>query len=277
MEVNKTVEINQENALETALRFTRQMLDVRSPEGMAPFIMVPKEMEREDLENLLPKPTRIRNTVAFQDLASFIAYVNLFKTPDSRIFSVRGSSAATMTACLDYHKAAAVPEPSWCGHSATYACPPSREWITWMEKNKFSFDQEGFSDFLETNMGDVQTPPGATLMELALTLAIKKDVSFASGIRLQDGASQFLYNENIETMGGKEGKLTLPDRFTLALAPFDGGQKYAVTARLRYRLNGRKLTFTYELLEVHRVMKDAFDGVRTETEKATSIPVWLGV
>ena len=93
--------------------------DPRSPvaePGAGVFTLVPASYRVENLENYLPRPLRIEQSVLLHDTDSFIAYVNGFKLPGpSRIF-FDGPQEQFM-AVLDYHE---TETPAWCEHTATF-------------------------------------------------------------------------------------------------------------------------------------------------------------
>ena len=84
------------------------------------------------------------------------------------------------------------------------------------------------------------------------------------------------YEENIEGRAGKSGDMEIPTRITLALAPFEGGEPYKVTARLRYRLNNGTLTLGVVLDQLDDVLRGAFGDIVEKVEQATNLNVLHG-
>jgi uncharacterized protein YfdQ (DUF2303 family) len=96
-------------------------------------------------------------------------------------------------------------------------------------------------------------------VEIAATLEAKTGVAFKSGVRLQDGERCLSYTEQTTTSAGRDGTLQIPERFTLALRPFDGADPFKVEAFLRFRIREGKLALYYELIRTDKVVEVAFD------------------
>jgi hypothetical protein len=52
--------------------------------------------------------------------------------------------------------------------------------------------------------------------------------------------------------------------------------KYKVNARLKYRIEGRKLSFWFETVTPHQIVRDAVQGVLDRVATATNIWPLLG-
>ena len=121
-------------------------------------------------------------------------------------------------------------------------------------------------DVIEANAIDIVQPAAAEMIQIALTLQAKTKVDFASGIRLDNGQVQLTYQEKIEGSAGTKGELKIPEKFTLALRIFQGGDKYQVEAYLRYRIKEGKATFFYQIIRPERLIEDAFEQVKKQVE-----------
>ena len=90
------------------------------------------------------------------------------------------------------------------------------------------------------------------MIQVSLYLEAKSQVSFSSGIRLQNGQTQLTYVEKIDATTGADGKMAIPERFALGLSPFRGSDRYEVRARLKYRISpAGRLGLRYELERTH--------------------------
>ena len=157
-----------------------------------------------------------------------------------------------------------------------YACPLSPEWQTWRAESGQQMNQEAFAQFIEDNLPDIAIPTAAEMLEISRSLEAKKKVNFASGIRLSNGQNELTYEEEI-TGTAQKGKLKVPEEFQIGIPVLEGGQRYAVNARLRYRIgDGGKLTMWYELIRPHKILDDAVHAVRLEIEQGTEMPVFNG-
>lgn len=252
-----------------ALGDAHSIPDTPIPGGI--YTVVPKDYRIESLETYLPRPLRVRQKVELHDTESFIGYVIEFeKGGASRLFF--DCEQETFVAILDYHDVAAA---NWCGHVATFKPRRSVEFQTWLGKNKNQMGQVDFARFLEDNLPDVVEPEGATLLEIALTLEAKKEVSFASGVRLQTGQIQFTYDEEIRGTA-KKGMIEIPDSFVLGIPIHENGPAYKIPVRLRWRLHEGKVVFWYEIARPHRFVSDALKEIRERVEGQTDLAVFSG-
>ncbi len=245
--------------------------DIHNDGTTKPFAVIPDSFHIADLEHLLDEPRRIRQQVNLQDETSFTAYLDEFKAADTRIFADR--KYGTVTAVIDYH--GGEDSPSWCTHRATLTLEKSPEWNAWIANNGKSLSQVQFAEFLEDNIGDIAEPDNATILEASKALEAKKTVHFKSGVNLDNGAVQFTYAEEVNGTTSK-ASLKVPTRFVLGLSPYSGGQPIRVQARLRYRLDNDKLTFTYLIERPHKVLEFAFDKVLESVAAETQIKPLIG-
>lgn len=160
----------------------------------------------------------------------------------------------------------------WRDFQAIYSCPLSVEWVRWMEKSQHGSNKQGmkhtdFVQFLEDNLLDITKPTAAELLQAVRSFEAKKDVKFGSAVRLENGDMSFNYTDETVQVGG-EGKLVMPDQFTITIPVFDGGAKYEVDARVRYRIANSGLSLWYELVRPHKVLEHAFNATRAVIEGA---------
>lgn len=242
--------------------------DIRTVEGV-PLAVVPQGAGLVELERLLPHPMRASGSVALNDAESFIRVVNDHKTDSTRIYS----SKERFVAVFDEHQRG---QPGWRGHRAIYSCPLAVEWQTWMKHNAKPMSQVEFARFVEDNLPDIAMPPAAEMLEISRSLEAKKKVSFASGIRLSNGQNELVYEEQISGTAAK-GKLAVPEEFVVGIPVLEGGIRYAVTARLRYRIaDTGGLTMWYELLRPHKVVEDAIKEVSDTIAEKTEVVILAG-
>lgn len=114
------------------------------------------------------------------------------------------------------------------------------------------------------------------MLEISRSLEAKKKVNFASGLRLSNGQNELTYDEQISGTAAK-GKLNVPELFTIGIPVLEGGIKYAVEARLRYRIaDGGRLTMWFELVRPHKIVEDAVLAVWKEIEDKTGLMIFNG-
>jgi uncharacterized protein YfdQ (DUF2303 family) len=69
----------------------------------------------------------------------------------------------------------------------------------------------------------------------------------------------------------------VPETFALGIAVFEGGDRYHVEARLRYRIaDGGKMTMWFDLLRPHKVLEDALSFVWKAIEAELGMQVLNG-
>ncbi len=233
-----------------------------------PFVVVPSGYQLQRVEDTLLLPTRARGTVAVRDVASFIAVVNDYKRDEcTRLY--RTVQPPRFLAVFDDH---ANTQPRWGEHRAEYACPLSPEWATWIKANKVAMSQADFAQFIEDNLPDIAEPPAADMLEISRSLQAKKKVAFASGIRLDNGQQQLTYAEQIEGSAGAKGQLRVPEVFTIGVPVFEGGPRYGVKCRLRYRISDQgALALWYDLERPHKVLEHAVEELRQAIEAGTGL------
>ena len=245
--------------------------EAHSPTDPFQYALVPEGTHLESLERFCTAPSRIRALVKFYEAGSFCLYTQAFKTAATHLFGDR--KALELTAIFDYHQPPA--SPNWTSHRAHLALRKTENWDRWVGQNGRQMNQVQFATFLEDNLVDIASPDGASLLELAKNLDIKKAAAFTSAIRLDNGQTQFQYIEDVQG-NSQKGAMTIPALFVLGLAPLEGVEPYRVDARLRYRMTDGKLAIWYDLLRPEDYLKAAFESVVLFVEKQTEIRLLLG-
>lgn len=231
-----------------------------------PFIFTPTGAQLTDLSGYLAQPQLLTQTAKFVRPTAFAAYLNLFGQKDrSIVFADR--AALTFKAVLDYH--AAPDQPSWNGHVATFTLEQTDDWAEWMAQDRKPQDQVSFAVFLEEHAHNIVEPDAALFTEMALNFGAKKDTKFKSHRRLQDGSVNFVFSETLTSGAEQPGALTVPEKFTLAIAIFEGTQPIEVKARLRYRITGGDLKLSYEIITPEKLIDAVFEQYEDVIAKAT--------
>lgn len=213
------------------------------------------------IEKAVPAPRRKHGTVQLCDLASFNVFVAdqgdpnttyIYASPDARTLTAVMNDHSKLNQELDFGA-------GWRDLRAVFQAELSREFSTWLKKDKAPMDQEEFAIFLEDNIADVYEPSGESLLATALTLQAKTEVNFSSHRRLDNGQVQLTYSETIEARA-QGGSIEIPREFTIGLRLFKNGDGYKVRARLKYRLLSGKVKFWYELDRAENAIEDAFQA-----------------
>lgn len=245
-----------------------------------PYVTIPEGWQIEEMERVLPMPTRTRGTVGMHDTDSLIAWVNERKGAETRVYATNNPThGVTIVAVMN--DATSREQPSWRDWRAVYSPMVSPEWAIWTQMSGKRGGQREFAEFIEANVDDVfsgspSEPPGAVLLELASVLQATIKAEFASATRLSNGATQLRYAETISASGGS-GSLEMPEMFYLGIPVFIGGPTYKVGARLRYRINSNTLQLGYDLVRPHKVVEMAAGEILGRVKAETGVPVYMGM
>lgn len=251
--------------------------DIRKGEGGIPFV-VTSAGQLQAVEYLLINPTSKRAVTALHDADSFVGYVNRFKDAGTVVFA--DIDNRKFECVMDFHGATGGDEgPRWGKHRALYTSETTLEWDAWMEKNGKAMTQVDFARFIEDRIPNIAEPSGADLLEMCLKLEAKKDVSFKSYKRLDNGEHQFQYEEQINgSTGAQNGTMKIPNAFTVVIEPFRGVGGKSIEARFRYRINSAQLALWFELVRPDDVLQEAFDLIVDDVRGALgATPVLAGV
>jgi uncharacterized protein YfdQ (DUF2303 family) len=259
--------------IEAALIAGQNLGDAKIINGH-PYALVPEGSKLEDLESMLDKPLRRKGNTSLRDPESFGRFIREEATNQTRIYG--NLKEGRFKAVFNDHKGDGEPIAGWRDYTAAYTCPTSTEWQTWKAKSGVQMNQVQFAQFIEDNLPDIAQPPAAEMLEVSRTLEAKKKVNFAQGIRLSNGQNELTYEEQIEGSAGK-GKFKIPEEFVIGIPVLEGGLRYAVNCRLRYRIgDGGNLTMWYEIIRAHKIMEDAIHAVWKDIEEKTGKTIFNG-
>lgn len=224
-----------------------------------------------DLEDRLPWPRAKRGAVTIYTPPSFVQYVNRHAGEGSTLWA--DVEAARVVAVLDDHEP---DKPGWGLHRAVLALRHPPAWVRWMGRNGRIGTQAEFAEHVEDSLPEIVEPDGAAMLELAQTFHATGSVVFRSDQRLATGAVQLTYEQTHEARAGERGQMEIPQRFVVALAPFEGLDPFRVDARLRYRLREGELRIGYVLDRPEEVLRAAFHEIVEQLGSETDRPVLQG-
>jgi uncharacterized protein YfdQ (DUF2303 family) len=225
-----------------------------------------------DCEAGAERPYRKRGKVTVFDAASFnMVLKDNADAGDIAIYIDRHPEKPAVVAVLNGNGVAG---PGWGDFRAEIQFRPTPQWMKWKAMDGKLVQQVQFSEFLEENLDDVAEPAGAMLLEIATYLSAVRTVNFKSGVKLHSGIVTLQHEETDEV---KAGALELPETFTLGITPVYGLASYAVPARLRYRIQDRKLYLGFKLQRMETLMQKIVDDVVTKIERGANISVFDGL
>lgn len=273
---------------------------ITAPDGQPLAFLQPNSKQwikaKPLLDELRDYPERRTGTATFTELASFIAHTKRFaKLEKSVIFADVDPDAETakLTCVVDYHGQGYDSKADWLRHRSTYAFPFSPEWQAWSGKDGVEMDQRAFAEFIEANIQDVISPsdagPGildftqrlavecatpAALLQVSRGLQVRVNDRVHQAVTLASGECQVQYVTEHQDQAG--APLKVPGAFLLGLPVFRGGDAFQVAARLRYRVNGPKITWLFELWKPERCVDIAVKEAAEKTATETGLPVLFG-
>lgn len=236
-----------------------------------PAVMVPEGFNLRifpDHRRFLP---RIEQTIELDTPEAWLAYWHRFASPGST--ALFDHKAARLVGYVDYHESAGdsghgIEQARWAQHQVIYQCPVTPEWKKWRDNSGKMMNQSDFAGFIEDGIPDITEPTGADMLEVATSLQVHNKVNFRQALRLDNGETQFTYEDNIEGKAGAKGQLKIPHTIHLGLRLFEGGPGYALEARFRYTIKDGQLHMRYDLVRPERVhdvaVGDVYDRISAE-------------
>lgn len=263
------------------------------------------------------RPLRRSGTAAMVDLDSFIAFVNEYRTANTRIFAKPTGDEPFLLAVLDYNDpvnvggllgeggAPSVPAatealPRWGEHRVQYAFPMSREWQAWKAQDGKWMNQVDFAMFIEERIGDIVdmtaegmpslagTKMGQIAQLLGSTFASpSRMVELSRGLTIVEGSefkSQLNVNTGETTMQFQSQhrdeagqQLKVPNLFGIVIPIFDFGAPYQIAVRLRYRKGSDGLRWGYQLFKAEDAKYGAVLEAGKRAEGETGSRLYLGM
>jgi len=243
-----------------------------------PLFLIPEGYKAEVHEELLEQPVRKKGVIHLSDTESFITFIK------------REGSLATclIYADVDYQRGAVKftavlndndeEHPHWRDYRAIYVPQKSFEWLRWTEKNCKVMSQVEFAQFLEDNNKDVASvegmPTGIDILAMAANFESKQEIIIKSAILNHNGTVDFSYTDRED--GATVERMKMFKQFALGLAPFFNGEGYRITARLRYRKEGGKLSFWYELDRPDVILEKAAVAMIKAIKDGAGFPFLFG-
>jgi len=230
-------------------------------------------LEAQDARGANPK--RRRGVCTLFEVASFNDFLKRHKQKDeSMVFAdPRGFQ---LEAVINGHPAGQDPgRAGWGDFRARYTCPKSPEWIFWTGADDKPMAQEAFADMIDARMEDLTSgkgyPEPVEVLEMARNLMVRVGGQYQRTLNPTTGEGTLVQ----KTEHGAEST-KIPRAFKLALRVFDGGERYGVEARIRFKMADGRPVFTVNLHRRAELERDAFDGVCKAVTAATGLPLFIG-
>jgi uncharacterized protein YfdQ (DUF2303 family) len=213
-----------------------------------------------DLERFLPAPKRTRGTVTVQTVGDLMRYTKRHDNETGTTVWIDADEHQIVTVLNDHSAESA----EWGDHRAVLRLRVTPEWRHWLSQDGKLLDQQTFAEHIEQGLLEIRDPDSATMLEVAQSIEGTVTAEFKSASRLDNGAVGIAYVEETTAAAGPRGELEIPQRFTLAIAPFEGEEPCVIDARLRYRIRSGDLSIGYRLERPHDVIRASIELI---TEK----------
>lgn len=271
--------MNAQTILDAGAALAKARLPEMDATNSTPFVVVPPGYQVQDVEKMLPAPTRKRADVTMLDAPSFIEYVNKHGCQDETVIYSDVDYEAGKYGLLAVINDHGGTDPTWRDHRASLSPIKSLEWKRWKGNDSKTLPQADFAAFLEDNLSDIATvagmPTGKDMLEMALAFEANSDKRFKKKLDLLGGGAHLEYVDQADE--ATSTKMRFFERFTVGIPVFQGATDgYHIEARLKFRMANGDLRFWYELVRPDRVFKTA---VATEIDKikaATGFMVLFG-
>lgn len=265
-------------------------------------IVLPKGMTVQDLRPLidarLEAPRRTKGTARHTTLASFIDAVNRFKVSvveDGRfgtaVFAADDMAAPKLLCVVDYHGHG---DPRFGEHLIEYAFPLSDEWRAWQAAfASKGMSQAEFAALLEDRITDVievgavgergqkmaeslglSLAGSASVLALSRGISIKAETRVNSITNLSTGEGKILFEEKHGDEGG--GAVRVPGGFVVGIPVVRGGPLFQVFVRIRYRLAGGAIVWSFTPHRLDAVFRAAFEEACGQVREQTGVPLFHG-
>lgn len=244
--------MSDENNMAAVIAAARQSVGITMVPGLdhAAYVPTPEKGHIEDLQKYFGSPRRKSGTVVVFDAGSFNEIVDAnADTGTPRVYVNRDVASPSIIGILNDHGE----NPGWRDLRVQLEFRQTPQWQKWRAMDGKMVGQADFAEFIEENLADLAQPTGAEMLEIVTYLQATRSTEFKSGIRLSNGNLQFVNVENTTAKVGA-GQIEVPEKFELAITPFQGLPLFAVPARFRYRLNGGVLTMGLKLERIENLM-----------------------
>lgn len=238
-------------------------------DGHHPVVLAHENMRMRSMEEHAENPYSVREKVSLSRLSEFVAYVREFSIKDVTAMFC-DFSERSFVAHIEYHKTSK--DPSWNNHQVAYKMQYDTEFShllmasgDGMKQKKFVEFMADISDLIKSStdvLGGKETPM-SKIEFLSMLSGIKnsKSASLESHVG-NDGHNTNATADVSETFKTADGSC-LPERFTLAMPVFRGGEEYDVDFRIMFMAEDGQLLIKYKIIKAEKLVETAFDD---ETE-----------
>ena len=225
--------------------------------------------------NVAYSKSQISQIVYFDELASFVDYVNSFKTNQTRVFLV--SKSGCLQAFFDYHAVAdnGMAILGSLQHQAIKTSLFSYQWLKWRNVLDQGVETSEFLSFLQDFVPFVYDA-GIDKLEQFLTSASAISGCELTSLRLlPSGATCVGYRK-----GGRRRAITaqveFPHELWLSTPILASGPHVFVTIQFRYKLVRSELLVWPRIFELEEIERTALHEIREDLVGELGMPIFIG-
>lgn len=261
-----------------------------------PMLILPDGMKRVpipegELDEARGCPRRRKGTIVALSLEALTELVNRHKSDKAVVYV--DPSGPVFTAVLNDFPPGKDCNPDFRDHRIHYQAALSPEWGAWIGSNNSPMRQAEFAVFLEEHALDLLDPSAlgpstqkiidalgvtvatpAVLRGLARDLSVRVKQQVREARNLATGETQVVFASEHSTDDGRP--LVVPGAFVIGIPVFQGGELYALVARLRYRVGEGHITWSYSLAHADNAKRDVVQGMIATIREKTGVLVLEG-
>ncbi len=230
------------------------------------------------------RPWRRTGATALTDPESFGKFVERLAVAETTVWADK--DAGRFLAVFNDHPPisdSAVSTKALGGYrddTASLALIGHEDWAAWMAQNGRLMPQRQFGEMIEGLAHTIVSPSAATMLEVATTLTMKRELDYGSRVRLDNGDVEFKFEETSMSTAGRRGgnSIEIPSSFVFETPVWQGTDPVRVEARLRTRASGQGVEMGYRLIRLGDSTDAAFEGVivMVRREVPEFVPIFIG-
>jgi uncharacterized protein YfdQ (DUF2303 family) len=249
------------------------------------------------IESYRQYPRERTGTAEVETLDSFINLTKRHLNKNSVIFGETRMPDVKLTSIIDYHESDETGEGERthaarkCAHRIVYKFPLTEDFKAWINQDEKKFEQLEFAQFLEEHAAELAAPSDAEIMEfeslfrekfatpaelivLSRELEVHTQSKLKRAERLSSGERIAHFETEHRAANGEP--VTIPGIFIVSVRAWADGNAIRIPARLRYRLNGSALTWSYDLYRAEFWLRSQVIEDLVTAGKETGLPIYLG-
>ncbi|TWD58143.1 uncharacterized protein DUF2303 [Agrobacterium vitis] len=245
---------------------------------------------KDQIESYRQGPKRRMGKASTTTLESFIDLLKRHAADtETAVFASTSYPNLELTAVVNYHTTDKVAGHG--DHRISYAFPITPEMAAWLKMNTQTFSQGEFAEWLDEHCADLAEATEEErqqyevlfkerfaepfrLIELSRDLEISVGGKVKQNIRLASGERSLVFEETHSDSNGQP--ISIPGLFMLSVPAWVDGDPVRIPARLRYRVRGGEISWSYQLYRPDIALRDQVKKDLETVAENTGLPVFEG-